>query len=46
MVVTIEFHERRTGTELILTHRRLSPKAVERRREGRTDIVRLLEESA
>jgi uncharacterized protein YndB with AHSA1/START domain len=28
-VVTIEFHERGTGTQLVLTHRRLAPKAVE-----------------
>ncbi len=44
-VVTIEFHERGTGTELILTHRRLAPKAVEAHREGWTDIVRLLDEA-
>jgi uncharacterized protein YndB with AHSA1/START domain len=28
-VVTIEFHERGTGTELVLTHRRLPPASVE-----------------
>jgi uncharacterized protein YndB with AHSA1/START domain len=44
-VVTIEFHERGTGTELVLTHRRLAPKAVEAHREGWTDIVRLLDEA-
>jgi uncharacterized protein YndB with AHSA1/START domain len=44
-VVTIEFHERGTGTELVLTHRRLAPKAVEPHREGWTDIVRLLDEA-
>ena len=44
-VVTIEFHERGTGTELILTHRRLAPKAVEAHREGWTDVLRLLEEA-
>lgn len=44
-VVTIEFHERGTGTELVLTHRRLAPKAVEGHRQGWTDIVRLLEEA-
>jgi uncharacterized protein YndB with AHSA1/START domain len=44
-VVTIEFHERGTGTELILTHRRLPPKAVEAHREGWTDILRLLDEA-
>ena len=44
-VVTIEFHERGTGTELVLTHRRLAPKAVEAHRQGWTDIVRLLDET-
>ncbi len=44
-VVTIEFHERGTGTELVLTHRRLTPKAVEGHRKGWTDIVRLLDEA-
>ena len=44
-VVTIEFHERGTGTELVLTHRRLAPKAVEGHRQGWTDIVRLLDEA-
>ena len=44
-VVTIEFHERGTGTELILTHRRLAPKAIEAHREGWTDIMRLLDEA-
>jgi uncharacterized protein YndB with AHSA1/START domain len=44
-VVTIEFHERGTGTELVLTHRRLPPKAAEAHREGWTDIVRLLDEA-
>jgi uncharacterized protein YndB with AHSA1/START domain len=44
-VVTIEFHERGTGTELVLTHRRLAPKAVEGHRKGWTDIVRLLDEA-
>jgi uncharacterized protein YndB with AHSA1/START domain len=44
-VVTIEFHERGTGTELVLTHRRLEPKAVEAHREGWTDILRLLDEA-
>lgn len=43
-VVTIEFHERGTGTELVLTHRRLAPKAVDSHREGWTDVVRLLDE--
>ena len=44
-VVTIEFHERGTGTELVLTHRRLPPKAVEAHRHGWTDVVRLLDEA-
>jgi uncharacterized protein YndB with AHSA1/START domain len=43
-VVTIEFHERGTGTELVLTHRRLPARAVEGHRRGWTDIVGLLEE--
>jgi len=44
-VVTIEFHERGPVTELVLTHRRLAPKAVEAHRQGWTDIVRLLDEA-
>ena len=44
-VVTIEFHERGTGTELVLTHRGLPAKAVEGHRKGWTDIVRLLDEA-
>ena len=44
-VVTIEFHERGTGTELVLTHRRLPPKAIEGHRKGWTDVVRLLDEA-
>ncbi len=43
-VVTIEFHERGTGTEMVLTHRGLPPKEVEGHRHGWTDIMRLLEE--
>lgn len=43
-VVTIEFHDRGSGTELVLTHRRLAPKAIEGHRKGWTDIVRLLDE--
>jgi uncharacterized protein YndB with AHSA1/START domain len=42
-VVTIEFLERGTGTELVLTHRGLPPQEVEGHRQGWTDIVRLLE---
>jgi uncharacterized protein YndB with AHSA1/START domain len=44
-VVTIEFHEWGSGTELVLTHRRLPPTAVEAHRRGWTDIVRLLDEA-
>jgi uncharacterized protein YndB with AHSA1/START domain len=43
-VVTIEFHERGAGTELVLTHRGLPPVEVEGHRQGWTDIVRLLDE--
>jgi uncharacterized protein YndB with AHSA1/START domain len=42
-VVTIEFHEREGGTELVLTHRGLPPREVVGHRQGWTDIVRLLE---
>ena len=44
-VVTIEFHERGTGTELVLTHRGLPPQEIEAHRGGWTDIMRLLEEA-
>jgi len=44
-IVTIEFHERGAGTELVLTHRQLPPKAVEGHRKGWTDIVQLLDEA-
>jgi uncharacterized protein YndB with AHSA1/START domain len=44
-MVTIEFHERGTGTELVLTHRRLAPKAVNAHRDGWTDVLRLLDEA-
>jgi uncharacterized protein YndB with AHSA1/START domain len=43
-VVTIEFHERDGGTEVILTHRGLPAREVEGHRQGWTDILRLLEE--
>ncbi|HEY9507238.1 MAG TPA: SRPBCC domain-containing protein [Gemmatimonadales bacterium] len=43
-VVTIQFHERGAGTELVLTHRLLPSAAVEGHRRGWTDIVRLLDE--
>jgi uncharacterized protein YndB with AHSA1/START domain len=44
-VVTIEFHERGSGTELVLTHRGLPPTAIEPHRQGWTDIVRLLDDA-
>jgi uncharacterized protein YndB with AHSA1/START domain len=44
-VVTIEFHDRGTGTELVLTHRRLPPGEIEGHRRGWTDVVRLLDET-
>jgi uncharacterized protein YndB with AHSA1/START domain len=43
-IVTIEFLERGSGTELVLTHQRLPQARVEAHREGWTSIVRLLEE--
>ena len=44
-VVTVELHERGTGTELVLTHRGLPTKAVEGHRQGWTELVRLLDET-
>jgi uncharacterized protein YndB with AHSA1/START domain len=44
-VVVIEFHERGTGTELVLTHRGLPAKAVEGHRRGWSEIVRVLDEA-
>ena len=43
-VVTIEFLERGSGTELVLTHQRLPQASFESHRQGWTDVVRLLEE--
>ena len=43
-VVTIEFLERDGGTELVLTHQRLAPKAIEGHRSGWTDAVSVLVE--
>ena len=43
-IVTIEFLERGSGTELVLTHQRLPQASFESHRQGWTDIVRLLEE--
>jgi uncharacterized protein YndB with AHSA1/START domain len=42
--VSIDFHERQDGTELVLTHRRLPSAQVESHREGWSDILRILEE--
>jgi uncharacterized protein YndB with AHSA1/START domain len=42
-VVTVELFERDTGTELVLTHRRLPPRMIESYSEGWTDIVEKLE---
>ena len=42
-VVTVELHARDGGTELVLTHRRLSSERVDGHRWGWTDILRLLE---
>jgi uncharacterized protein YndB with AHSA1/START domain len=44
-VVTIDFHERDDGTEVVLTHRGLPAKEVEGHRQGWTDILRLLGET-
>jgi uncharacterized protein YndB with AHSA1/START domain len=44
-VVTVEFNELGTGTELVLTHRRLPPLEVEGHRWGWTEILRVLEET-
>jgi uncharacterized protein YndB with AHSA1/START domain len=44
-VVTVEFLQRGSGTELVLTHRRLPPTKVDAHRQGWTDIVRKLGET-
>ncbi len=44
-VVTVELRARGTGTELILTHRRLPPTQVDAHRKGWTDIVKKLDET-
>jgi hypothetical protein len=41
--VTVEFRERGTNTELILTHRRLPPPVVEAHRKGWSEILRTLD---
>lgn len=43
-LVTIEFLERGSGTELVLTHQRLPQATFEAHRQGWTTIVRQLEE--
>jgi uncharacterized protein YndB with AHSA1/START domain len=43
-IVTVELLERGTGTELVLTHRRLPSDALESHRMGWTDIARKLAE--
>jgi len=45
-VVTIDFIERGTSTEVVLTHDRLPPHALEAHRRGWTDILGLLGASA
>jgi uncharacterized protein YndB with AHSA1/START domain len=44
-VVTIEFHEREGGTELVLTHRGLPPAKAPSHQDGWGDIVRKMGES-
>ena len=44
-VVTLEFLEVGTGTELVLTHRQLTAKALEGHRSGWSDAVRVLDET-
>jgi uncharacterized protein YndB with AHSA1/START domain len=43
-VVTIDFIERGKDTEVVLTHDRLPPQAIEAHRRGWTDILQLLGE--
>lgn len=43
-VVTIEFLEEGNGTDLVLTHRQLTAKAIEGHRGGWTDAIRMLDE--
>ena len=44
-VVTVEFHEREDGTEVVLTHRGLPAAKIDAHRKGWTDIVRKLGET-
>ena len=42
-LVTVEFHERDGGTEVILTHRQLPPAKLDEHKKGWADILRKLE---
>lgn len=42
--VSVDFHERQDGTELVLTHRRLPSAQLESHRGGWSDVLRNLEE--
>jgi uncharacterized protein YndB with AHSA1/START domain len=44
-LVTVEFHERDGGTEVILTHRQLPPAQLDPHTKGWSDILRKLEEA-
>ncbi len=42
-IVTVDFHDRRGATEVVLTHRRLPPGQIESHRKGWSDIVQKLD---
>jgi uncharacterized protein YndB with AHSA1/START domain len=44
-MVTVEFHERDGGTELVLTHRHVPRRQIDPHRKGWGDIVRKLDET-
>jgi uncharacterized protein YndB with AHSA1/START domain len=44
-VVTVEFHARGTGTDVVLTHRGLPPRSVEGHRRGWTELLGALGEA-